>query len=99
MLTNNPNKLQCIFLSRKKYKFELMNIRLQQNAYIHQPSNSEYNQCFKYRISAIYRSAKLYTGYRTSGDLSRYGTKYQLNINSQYILDILKEISYYPNIK
>jgi len=27
-------------------------------------------QCFKYRISAIYRSAKLCTGYRIPGDIS-----------------------------
>ena len=31
------------------------------------------NQCFKYRI---YRSAKLYTGYWISGDISRYDIKY-----------------------
>jgi len=35
-------------------------------------------QCFKYRISAIYRSAKLYAGYRIPGDISRYDTKYWL---------------------
>ena len=35
-------------------------------------------QCFKYRILAIYRSAKLCTGYQIPGDISRYDIKYRL---------------------
>ena len=41
-------------------------------------------QCFKYRILAIYRSAKLYTGYRIPGDISRYGTKYRTSYRTSY---------------
>jgi len=43
-----------------------------------------YKQCFKYRISTIDRSAKLYTGYRIPGDISRYGTKYRVSNRTSY---------------
>ena len=46
---------------------------------IHMSSdNANDDQCFKYQISAIYRSTKLYTGYRIPDGISRYGTKYRL---------------------
>ena len=41
-------------------------------------------QGFKYRISVIYRSAKLYTGYQIPGDISRYGTKYRTSNWTSY---------------
>ena len=45
-------------------------------------------QCFKYRVSAIFQSVKLYTGYRIPGDISRYGTKYQTSNRTSYHMNI-----------
>ena len=45
---------------------------------IHVIFSEMYCQCFKYRISTIYQSTKLYTGSWIPGDISRYDTKYLL---------------------
>ena len=52
------------------------------------PDHLSARQCFKYQVSAIYRSAKLYTGDRVIYRDMVLNTSWY--INSQYIYDIIK---------
>jgi len=56
-------------------------------------------QCFKYRVSAIFQSVKLYTGYRIPGDISRYGTKYQTSNRTSYQMKNIHVIAYRNHMK
>ena len=57
------------------------------------------DQCFKYRILVIYRSAKLYILYRISGDISRNGIKYRTPFRTSYRMKNIHVITYINHMK
>jgi len=56
-------------------------------------------QCFKYQISVIYWSAKLYIGYRIPDDISRYDTKYRTSNHTSYQTKNIHVIAYINHMK